>query len=169
MLDKSSEHAILKGRIFATARDPQGNVKWREEVFNLHTNEGLDNILDVYFAGTSPPTDFFIGLTASTPTFAVGDTMAAHAGWTENTTYDEATRELWSPDAVSAQAISNTTTVASFTISTGGTTVGGAFFTTDSTKGGTTGTLVSGSAFGGGDRVLAAADTLEIEYEQAAS
>lgn len=169
MQDKTSEHTVLRGKIFATARDPEGNVKWREEVENVHMNDAIDDILEAYFKAGSGPATLFVGLADGTPTFDATDTMGSHSGWAEVTDYDEAAREEWVDDAVSGQAISNATTVAAFTISTGGATVGGAFMTTDNTKGGTAGVLVSGSAFGGGDRALSESDTLEIEYEHSAS
>ena len=72
------------------ARDPQGNIKWVEEIHNIIVNVGLDDILDKYYKGSTYTASFFVGLTDGTPTVAAADTMASHAGWTEVTAYDEA-------------------------------------------------------------------------------
>jgi len=141
-----------------------GEILWTETARNLMVNVGLDDVLDKYFSGSAYTASHFIGLTDGTPTFAAGDTMASHAGWAEVTAYDEAARPGYTPGAVSGQSVSNSTSKATFTVSTGGATLGGAFVATDATKGGTAGVLVAGLAFGGGDRTLNAGDTLEITW-----
>lgn len=49
-----------------------------------------------------------------------------------------------------------------FTISSNSTTIGGAFVTTNNTKGGSTGTLYGGAAFTGGNKTLGNTDTLTV-------
>jgi hypothetical protein len=150
------------GVVEVTAYDEDGNVKWREEQHNLVVNEGLDHILSSTLAGGTQITTWYIGLTDGTPTLAAGDTMSSHAGWAEVTDYDEAARQTWSAGAVSSQSVDNSGTVASFSINAS-VTVGGVFMVSDSTKGGTAGTLYSEVAFGS-DRSLSSGDTLEITY-----
>ena len=90
--------------------------------------------------------------------------MAAHGGWTEDTTYANATRPTATFGSASlADPSVIATTATSFSIN-GSTTVAGAFLTTDNTKGGTTGTLFSASDFTGGDRILQSGDTLNVTY-----
>jgi hypothetical protein len=61
--------------------------------------------------------------------------------------------------------ISNSASVAVFNIN-GTTTVGGAFLVSNSTKGGSTGTLFSASDFQSpGDRAVVSGDTLNVTYQ----
>ncbi len=71
--------------------------------------------------------------------------MSSHAGWTEFTTYSDATRVAWTTVAAASESITNTT-VSTFNINGSGT-VKGIFVTSVSTKSGTTGTLWSTAAF----------------------
>jgi hypothetical protein len=60
--------------------------------------------------------------------------------------------------------ITNTSSPAAFNIN-GTTVVGGAFLTSNNTKGGTTGTLFSAADFAApGDRSVASGDTLNVSY-----
>lgn len=154
--------AKIVGEWTVIARDPEGNII-REEVFqNLVVNEGLDHLLDVTLSAAAANASWFLGLTGSTPSPAPGDTMASHGGWTEEQNYDEAARVGWSDGGVSGQSVDNSASPATFTISTGGATVGGAFLVADSTKGGTTGPLYAVGAFSGGDLTLSAGSTLDV-------
>jgi len=139
-----------------------GKLKWRECFHNLVVNTGLDDNLDKYFKGSTYTAAFYVGLTDGTPTFAAGDTMASHAGWTEVEAYDEANRQTLTLGSVSGQSVDNSASKATFTIDTNGTTIGGAFITTNNTKGGTTGTLYGGGAFTAGDKSLDDGDTLQV-------
>jgi len=155
-------------RVFAkdifhiTCRDKCGRVKWTDTVENLVVNEGLDDLLDKYFKGSSYTAAHYVGLTDGTPTVAAADTMASHAGWSEVTAYDEANRPSFTPGSVSGQSVDNSASKATFTISTNSTTIGGCFLTTDNTKSGTSGTLYGAGAFSAGDKTLDDNDTLEV-------
>lgn len=144
------------------AYDPQGNLIREDEWENLVVNEGLNHLLSIALAAGTQITSWYVGLTAGTPTAAAGDTMASHAGWTEQQGYDEAARQGWTPGAVSGQSVDNSGSVAAFTITSNSTTVGGAFLVSNSTKGGATGTLYSIGAFSGGDVTLSAGSTLNV-------
>jgi len=148
-------------------RDAEGRLKWQECVPNLVTNEGLNDLLNVYYKGATAPSGFFIGLTNASPTFAPGDTMSSHPGWTENTNYSQTSRPACSFGTVSNQSVSNSASPATFTISAA-TTIGGAFLTTNNTKGGTSGKLIGGAAFST-NRSLVANDTLTITVTASAS
>lgn len=149
--------------------DQDGNLKWRDEFDNLVVNAGLDDILDKYFKGSTYTAAFYVGLTDGTPTVAAGDTMASHAGWAEVTAYDEANRQTLTLGSVSGQSVNNSASKAVFTIDTNGTTVGGAFLTTNNTKGGSTGTLYGGGAFTAGDKSLDDNDVLNVTVTLTAS
>ena len=149
--------------------DSEGNLKWSEEKHNLVVNVGLKDMNDKYFTGSSYTAAWYIGLygAAASNNPAAGDTMASHAGWTEVTAYSQATR----PAATFAAAttadpsvISNSASVAVFSINAT-TTVGGAFLTSDNTKGGTSGTLFSASDFAApGDRSVVSGDVINCTY-----
>lgn len=144
---------------FQCRRD--GALAWEDFGYNLTTNVGLDDILTNYWKGSTYTASHFIGLTDGTPTFAAGDTMASHAGWAEAVPYSESTRQALTLGSVSSQSVDNSASPAAFSINTGDT-VGGGFITTNNTKSGTTGVLVGGSAFTGGDRTVANNDTVNV-------
>lgn len=153
------------GGVFTVeCRSPQGDLKWREAASNIVTNAGLDYALDAALSGGTPITTWYVGLTDGTPTVAAGDTMSSHAGWAEVTAYDEAARQTWSDGGVSSQSVTNSASAAVFTCSTNSTTIGGAFLTSDSTKGGTSGTLYAAVAFTGGDKSADDGDTITVTY-----
>lgn len=158
-----AEELHASGRYEFECLAPDGSIRWHETIDNLVVTVGKNNLLDNYFAGSAYTAAFFLGLVdgGSAPTFAAGDTMASHAGWTENTTYSNATRPA--PTFNAASAGSKSTTATSFNIN-GTATVAGGFLTTNSTVGGTTGTLYSAGAFTGGNRSVVSGDTLNITY-----
>jgi hypothetical protein len=141
--------------------DADGNLKWSEQIKNLVVTVGKNDLLDKYFTGTSYTAAWYLGLINSGGTYAAGDTMALHGGWTENTGYSNATRPA--PSWGSASAGSKATTATGFSINASGT-IGGAFLTTSNTKGGTTGILYSAGNFTGGNRTVASGDTLNVTY-----
>jgi len=151
-------------------RDRYGTLKWVDEIeANLVVNVGLDDVLDKYFKGSSYTAAHYIGLTDGTPTVAAGDTMSSHAGWTEVTAYDEGTRGAPTWGNVSGQSLDNSGSPEVFTISSNDTTIGGAFLSTDSEKGGSSGTLYGGGAFSAGDKTLDDDDTLSVTVTLTAS
>jgi hypothetical protein len=159
----------IKGRWEVICRDKNGNEKWRDFIDNIVVNAGLNHALDVTLSGATQITSWFLGLLSATPTVAAGDTMASHAGWTEVTAYDEATRQAWTDGGVSSQSVSNSGSPATFTISTNGTNIGGAFLTSNNTKGGTTGTLYAAGAFTAGNKDLDDNDTLQVTFTATAA
>ena len=140
---------------------PDGKLKWEDHFDNLVVNEGLDEYLQQIWKGSTYTASHFVGLTDGTPTVAAGDTMGSHAGWVEKTDYDEGVRQTYTLGSVSSQSVDNSASKAVFNIS-GTVTVGGAFVTTNNTKGGSTGILMGANAFTGGDRSLANNDILNV-------
>jgi len=149
---------VYKFRCF----DKHGNLKWEDVIENLVVDEGLTLELQEFFKGAAYTALHYLGLTGTTPSFAVGDDMTTHAGWTEVTAYDEANRITLVWNAAAAKAIDNVGNEATFTISANSTTIGGAFICTENTKGGSAGVLYGGGAFSAGDKVLDDNDTLEV-------
>jgi hypothetical protein len=140
-----------------------GQVKWSEQIKNLVVTVGKNSMLDQFFTGSNYSAAWYLGLVdgASSPTYNAADTMASHTGWSEFTSYSNATRPA--PSWGSASAGSKATTATAFNINGTGT-VAGAFMTTDSTISGTTGTLYSAGNFSGGSRTVASGDTLNVTY-----
>lgn len=149
--------------------DKDGNLKWEAESNNLVVNGGLQDMNSKYFTGSAYTAAWYLGLygPGSTNNPAAGDTMASHAGWTENTTYSNANRPtctFGTPTTANPSVATNSASPATFNIN-GTTTIGGAFLTTSNTKGGTTGTLYSAADFSApGDRSVVNGDTLTVTY-----
>lgn len=160
---------LMKSTYLFEAYDPDGNFKWRHLTTNIVVNTGLDDILQEYFKGSTYTAAHFVGLTDGTPTVAAGDTMSSHVGWTEVTAYSEATREALVLGSVASQSVDNAASKASFSINADTTTVGGAFVTTNSTKGGSTGILYGAAAFTAADKSLDNGDTLNVTVTLTAS
>lgn len=144
------------------AFDKAGNLKWVEEMDNVVTNVGLDDLLDKYLKGAAYTASHFVGLTDGTPTVLGADTMSSHAGWVEVVAYTEGTRPALTLGTVSSQSVNNSASKATFSINADTTVVGGAFIATNSTKSGTTGVLYSVAAFTGADKSLDSGDTLNV-------
>lgn len=149
--------------------DEEGNLKWAAEKHNLVVNVGLQDMNSKYFSGSSYTAAWYIGLygAGASNTPAASDTMSSHAGWTEVTAYSQATRPactFGTATTADPSVITNSASPATFSIN-GTTTVGGAFLTSNNTKGGTTGILFSASDFQSpGDRSVVSGDTLTVTY-----
>ncbi len=154
--------ARLKTVYTVECRDGTGHIKWTDVHENIITNAGLNDLLDKYLKGSGYTAGFFVGLTDGTPTVAAGDTMASHSGWVEIQAYDEATRPALTLGTVATQSVDNSASKASYSINADSQTVGGSFLATNSTKGGTTGTLYSVAAYTSGDKALDDGDVLNV-------
>jgi hypothetical protein len=162
---------IRGGGVFTvTCFDKDGNQKWEAKSHNLVVNVGLQDMNTKYFSGSSYTAAWYIGLygASASNTPAASDTMSSHAGWTEVTDYSQATRPqcvFGTATTADPSVISNTASVAVYSIN-GTTTVGGAFLTSNNTKGGTSGTLFSAADFQSpGDRSVVSGDTLNVTYQ----
>lgn len=147
--------------------EPMEEVKWEDEVENLVTTAGKNDLLDKYLSGSAYTAAWYLGLVdgGSTPTYAAGDTAASHAGWTESTAYSNANRPT--PSFNAASAGSKATTATAFNINATAT-IAGVFLISNNTKGGTSGILYSCGNFTGGNRAVANGDTLNVTYTAAA-
>lgn len=154
----------LREHLYARVIDADGQVKSEDSGHNLITNVALNDVLNEYIRGTTQTTAWYMSLVdnAGFSTFAAGDTAASHAGWSENQSYSQSTRVQWSPGAASSQSITNSSSV-NFSI-TATVTIRGIFIISNSTIGGTTGTLFSEAAFSGGNQSCNNGDTLQATY-----
>lgn len=164
-----SEFSKATGKYIAECYDKNGNFKWVAETKNLVVNVGLQYMAGTALTTTSQITTWYLGLygAGASNTPAASDTMSSHAGWTEVTDYSEANRVT----AVFAAAtnanpsvVTNSASKAQFSMNAT-TTVGGAFLTSNNTKGGTTGTLFSAADFQSpGDRSVVSGDIILVTY-----
>lgn len=141
-----------------------GTLKWSDKFENLVTTAGLNKYLDATLkTGLTSPA-WYVGLVTgpdSGNTYLAANTMGSHAGWTENTTYSQGTRPAWTPGTVSAGSVSNVASKASFSI-TGTVNLAGCFVADNSTKGGSTGTLLGVGGFSGLDRSAINGETVVV-------
>jgi hypothetical protein len=163
-------HRAKAGGVFKlTCTDKDGRLKWEAESPNLVVNTGLQYMNAQTFTGSGYTAAWYLGLygAAASNNPAASDTMASHAGWTEVTEYTSATRPacvFGTPTTADPSVATNSASAATFTMNAT-TTVGGAFLTTNSTKGGTSGTLFSAADFESpGDRSVASGDVLTLTY-----
>jgi hypothetical protein len=133
---------------------PDGRLKWRETVRNVVCTAGKTDIIDKYLKGASYTAAWYIIL-AGAGTKSASDTLASHAGWTEQTPYAGNRPAItWG----TTSAGSNTSTAVSIAI-TGTATVAGAGCCTVNT--GTSGVLYNVSDFSASRSVLSG-DTLNV-------
>lgn len=165
----AGEGVGAKGFYTVKCHDANGNLKWEEAIPNLVVNVGLQDMNTKYFSGSSYTAAWYLGLygSGSTNNPAASDTMGSHAGWTEVTAYSQSTRPactFGTASTANPSVIDNSGSPAVFSIN-GTTTVGGAFLTSNNTKGGATGTLFSAADFSSpGDRSVVSGDTLTVTY-----
>lgn len=150
------------GRFFAECLHPDGRVAWRRWIPNAIVDAGLTDILSVYFAGGSQKPLWYLALIDQTAFTGVDgtDTMSSHAGWQESTAYNETTRASWVPSVAGGFAGNASSQVFTFSRPT---TLAGFFVASNSTKGGTTGSLWSSAIFPLGV-AFAAGQTLRLSY-----
>jgi hypothetical protein len=166
---QSGEEAKATGVYHVECHDKDGNLKWSAETKNLVVNAGLAYMAGTALTSVTQITTWYIGLygAGASNTPAAGDTMASHAGWTEVTAYSNATRvaaTFVTATTANPSVVTNAASPATFNIN-GTTTVGGAFLTSGSAKGGTTGTLFSAADFSApGDRSVVSGDIISVTY-----
>lgn len=160
-----SDNRIKLGGVYhVECRDADGNMKWEDDFHNLVVNVGLKDLNDKYFSGSSYNATWYLGLVNSSATYAAGDSMTSHLGWTENVSYTQAARPtLAFGGSTTADPSVITASSVTFTINATAT-IGGAFVSNSSTKSGTTGILFSEGNFTGGNRAVISGDTLNVTY-----
>lgn len=125
------------------------------------TTEGLTDILQKYFKGSSYTAAWFMGLinNSPSPSLSAADTMASHAGWSESEDYTEGTRPAITFANASGGSIASSGNI-DFSIDDT-VTIFGAFIVANSTKGGTTGVLWGTGGFDS-PQALESGQTLRI-------
>lgn len=164
---QEQERGGLGGVFKVTCFDADGNQKWVDEFHNLVVNEGLQDLNNKYFKGVTYTAAWYLGLVTgpgSGTTYAAGNTLATHAGWTEFTDYSGNRKAVTfgSPTLADPSVIDNTASPSQFLITGAGGTVAGAFLCSVAT--GTSGILFSAGDFTGGDKIVASGDTVNVTY-----
>lgn len=162
---KAMKSGVKLGGVFeVVCRRPDGSIRWQDTAKNLVTTEGLNHILDVLFAGDTQINPWYVGLLGATPSPAAGWTKT-EVGGADFVDYDEATLPAY-VDARTNQTVSNTASKASFTISTDGSSIGGAYLASAETKAvaGGAAEILCAAAFTGGNKAADDNDTLEVTY-----
>ena len=128
--------------------------EWTKESDNLVVTEGLIHILNVALGSTSKPAGYFLALFSGGAAPAANWTAASFSAAASEITsqsegYTSATRPGWTPANASGTAqVDNFSSAAQLTIATASSlNVTGAALLTSNQRGGTTGALISASAF----------------------
>lgn len=130
---------------------------------NLVVTEGLNHLLSIELAAGTQITTWSLGIFEGNYTPVATVTAATiTAASTECTAYTQSTRQTWTPGAVSAGAVSNSASPATFTFNATKT-IYGAFLVSNSTKSATSGTLFSASAFSS-SKAVSSGDQLLLTY-----
>lgn len=154
-----------QGYVVAECYAPDGTLKWRDEGHNIVTNEGLNDILTKYFKAGTGPTWYVVPID-HTAAPAAGDTYTNTMSDAnkEFVGYSETVRQEWVDGAVSSQSISNSGSVAAFSITASGTLYGAALVDTITKGSAASGVLYSRVNFTGGSRAVSNGDTVQITY-----
>lgn len=167
MRPTGADSARAGGVYSVECRDAEGNLKWSDTFHNLVVNQGLQDMNAKYFVGSGYSATWFLGLVTgpgSGTTFAAGDTLASHAGWTENTAYvgDRKAATFGTATTADPSVITNSAAPAVFTMNANAQTIAGAFLSSVAT--GISGVLFSAGDFTGGDKLVDSGDTLSVTY-----
>lgn len=150
-----------------TCVDPEGNVKWHEQIHNLVTNEGLSHVIQVIFTGEdSAIGTWYVGLKDTGAPAATDDAATlgvSPQAWTEYTEYDEATRQTLTLANEASQSTNNSASVAAFTIGSPAPDVYGVFVVDNNVKGGQSpATVLYGVGDFSSQKVVDPNDTLNV-------
>jgi len=164
----NTETARAGGVFTVTCYGADGQLKWTDSFHNLVVNEGLQDMNTKYFSGSGYTAAWYLGLITGPGagnTYAAGDTLASHAGWTENTAYsgNRVAATFGTATTADPSVISNSASPASFAITSNGQTIAGAFLC--SVNSGSSGVLFSANNFSGGDKSVDSGDTLSVTYQ----
>lgn len=174
---QGEEMTGLGGVYTMTCYDKDGNIKWEDQFHNLVVNQGLQDLNTKYFKGVTYTAAWWLGLVdgTSAPSYAAGNTLASHSGWTEiagtgfgGTVYTGNRKQAVFGTATTANpsVIDNSASTAVFSIAASAT-IAGAFLANQETS--NTGVLFSAGNFTGGSKTVASGDTVNVTYQFSAA
>lgn len=159
------------GYYVVECRDAEGNMKWKDDIYNLVTTVGLNLTCDTVLGNTAAGA-VVMGL-KGTGSANAADTQASHGGWDEvgganNPTYSGNRKTPSFGAAVGGVIATSAAVVFSMT---GSGTVAGCFINIggSATKDDTTGTLFSAGDFTAGSKTVTSGDTLSVTYQLTAA
>ena len=126
---------------------------------------GLNNLLDIWLGSVSKAT-WYVGLIRDDnySGLAAGDTMGSHSGWEEGDEYDETTRQEITFGSAASQSITNASGSRCYFSINANETMKGTFVCDDSTKNGTSGTLLCTALFDSGDKAVVDGNVIKATY-----
>jgi hypothetical protein len=162
---KRAGSIVCHGEVVGRVRNRDGSIAVDNIRFkNAATVAGMNYLAETGFRSGTAVANWYVGLIAATGFTALDedDTAGSHAGWTEATWYNEATRRQWSPTAAAGGLLE--AAILTFTNSSGGSQqVRGIFVVSVNTKGGSTGTLWA-TAAEESNRTIGDGQTFEFYY-----
>jgi len=164
---QSAEGVGAGGVYSVVCHDANGNMKWSDSFHNLVVNQGLQDMNSKYFSGSGYTAAWYLGLVTgpgSGNTYAAGNTLASHAGWTENTAYtgNRKAATFGTATTLDPSVIDNSAAPAVFTMNANAQVIAGALLC--SVSSGTSGVLFSVGNFSGGNKTVDSGDTLTVTY-----
>lgn len=158
----------LSGKFFWEHHSASGLLLAKGVIPNAVVTAALNDILEVYFRSGTQKASWFVGLidSASFSALSAADTISSHSGWTESVSYTEAARQAWNAAAAVSGRMAASTRAA-FTMNSS-ITLKGLFVASNSTKGGTTGTLWATALFPA-DKTFATGEVLSTAYNLTAA
>jgi len=167
---KNGDGASAGGVFTVTCVGADGVEKWSDTFHNLVVNQGLQDMNSKYCQASGYTAAWYLGLVqgpGSGTTYAAGNTLASHSGWTElvpGTAYTGNRQAVTFGTATTADpsVITNSASPSVFPMLVNSTVVAGAFLC--SVASGTSGILFSAGDFTGGDKNVDAGDTLNVTY-----
>ena len=96
--------------VFTIEQIRDGEVVHSEIVTNAVTAAGFNAMLNTFFGAEAKRANWHVGLIDATGFTAVAeaDTMTSHSGWSEFSTYSEATRAAWAATSSTAKSVTGT-------------------------------------------------------------
>ena len=155
--------ALVGGRFIFECFDRLGNLKWKDVIDNILTDEGLNKMLDSTLHDDASATWYVLVFEDDvTPD---GDTTYAVPVFTECEAYDEGTRPEYVEAAAAAKSISNTASKATFTFNATKTIYGGALVD-HNVKGNTAeaGKVMLGAGQFSASKPVESTDVLKVTY-----
>lgn len=150
----------LRGKFFVEHRNEAGKLIGLYRIPNGIVDVGMEFLLDCMYNNGTQSTIWYLGLIDNSGYTGVSDsdTNAAHAGWTEFTTYTGG-RKTWTSGAAAGRAVSNGATV-DFTITAPGAVRG--IMVTDQAAG--VGAVLWATALFSSAITVATSDVLKVTY-----
>lgn len=148
--------------------------EWEKEGNNLVTTEGLAHILNVAMGGKAKATGYYLSLFSGATAPAANWTAANFASVSSEIVsmtegYTNATRPQWVSTDTATNSIENLANLATINIATAGQlNVTGAALLTNSTRGATTGVLISAAKYSAA-RTFQNGDVYDLSYRMSIS